>query len=381
MSRYDVETLLRDTFRSHEAEADEGGGDLAGAVRARVARRRRRATVAGAVAAAVAVLAAAGLVPALVGDGPARPPAGDTAADDGAATAGWRWESSLGAEIRVPAGWAINDFGCGMTDAPSVVRGGGPARTCLTPEAVHKELAIISDRVGRQPDDAQLPRRSVTVSGVPALRAEGRLPDGRYAGTINVPRRDVAIEVRTRDEATTRRILDSLRLVQTDHAGCPTQRQPVANAPLPGQEPPQSPTASDTRMPPRDPFVPGDPSSVSICAYGSALGGTPRPERLRASTRLAGADATALAVALNAAPAGSNPAGKACPRPEPADGYDVLLLVRSQDGEQRVLVSWNRCVGRGLDNGVRRAQLTEPLLAAIMRPLGVGYVLAAPLSD
>ncbi|SCL65957.1 hypothetical protein GA0070606_4228 [Micromonospora citrea] len=381
MSRYDVETLIRDTFRSHEAEADEGGADLAGAVRARVARRRRRATVAGAGAAAVAVLVAVGVVPALVGQDRARPPAGDTAAEDRAATADWRWESSLGAEIRVPAGWAVNDFGCGMTDGPSVVRGGGLAHTCLTPEAVHKELAIISDRVGRQPDDARLPGRSVTVSGVPALRAEGRLPDGRYAGTINVPRRDVAIAVRTRDAATTRRILDSLRLVQTDHVGCPTQRQPVVNAPLPGWEPPQSSTASDARTPPREPFVPEHPSAVSICAYGSGVGGMPRPERIRASTRLAGADATALAVALNAAPAGSNPAGKACPRPEPADGYDVLLLLRSRDGERRVVASWNRCVGRGLDNGVRRAQLTEPLLAAIMRPLGVGYVLAAPLSD
>ncbi|MGC5330044.1 hypothetical protein [Micromonospora sp. DT62] len=392
MSRDDVETLVRDTFLSHEAEADGGALDLTGAVRARVARRRRRTRAAGAGAAAVAVLVAAGVIPALFGDRPARPPAVDVAAEDRAATADWRWESSLGAEIRVPAHWTVNDSGCLQTDAPSVVRGAGLQFSCFTPEPVHKELAFIGDRPAGSPLTAiptgppsgwptavALPKRAVEVSGVPAVRAEGRLPDGRYAGTVTVAARQVAVTVRTRDEATTRRILDSLRLVEIDHAGCPTRLRPVAPAPLPGQRSPGRSTAQTTEDQRRTPFVPSLPSSISVCSYGSPNPRGERRDRIEASARLSGAEATELAAALNAARPGGNPAppGLACARPDPL-GYEALLLLRDQGTEVRVRVSWNGCT-RGLDNGASRAQLTMSLLADIMGPVKAGYSLSHAL--
>ncbi|MEU4642249.1 hypothetical protein [Micromonospora sp. NPDC023814] len=393
MSRYDVETLLRDTFLSHEAEADGGARDLTGAVRARVARRRRRARAAGAGAAAVAVLVTAGVVPALTGDRPARPPAVDLAAEDRAATADWRWESSLGAEIRVPAHWTVNDSGCGMTDAPSVVRGVGPQPSCFTPEPAHKELAEIGERPGGgpltelparepsgRPSAGALPERAVEVSGVPAVRAEGRLPDGRYAGTVTVSARQVAVTVRTRDEATTRRILDSLRLVETDHAGCPTRRPFVASAPPPEQDRSGAPVPEVAMLPGRTPFVPADPSSIAICAYGEERDGV-HGDRLRTSARLTGSDAAALASALNRARPGGNPdlAGNDC-RPDPAR-YDALLLVRGPDGETPVRVTYSGCSELGLDNGVRRAAVTMTLLAQMMRPLKTGYSMRAKFPD
>jgi hypothetical protein len=387
MSRYDVEALVRDTFRSHETEADEGG-DLAGSVRARVARRRRRARVAAAGAGAVAVFVTAGLVPALTGDRPAPPPAHDVAAEDRAATADWRWESSLGAEIRVPAHWTVNDSGCGMTGAPSVVRGKHSEPACWTPEPVHKELADLLDgpltelparQPSGRPSAGALPERAVEVSGMPAVRAEGRLPDGRYAGTVTVSARQVAVTVRTRDEATTRRILDSLRLVETDHAGCPTRLLPVAPAPLPGQRSPGGPTAQTTEDQKRTPFVPSDPSSISVCSYGSLVPHREPRDRLEASARLSDAEAAALAAALNAARPGGNPAppGAACTPPDPL-GYEALLLVRDRGDEVRVRVNWNGCT-RGLDNGASRAQLTMSLLADIMGPVKTGYSLSHDL--
>ncbi|MFG3711361.1 hypothetical protein [Micromonospora sp. NPDC047730] len=383
MSRYDVETLVRDTFLSHEAEADEGGGDLTGAVRARVARRRRRARAAGAGAAAVAVLVTAGVVPALTGERPARPSAVDTAAEDRAATADWRWESSLGAEIRVPAHWAVNDSGCGMTDAPSVVRGKTVERACWSPEPADKEIAVLDQwpMEPSQPGGAGFVQRAVDVGGVLAVRAEGRLPDGRFAGTVTVSGRQVAVTVRTRDEATTRRILDSFRLVETDHAGCPTRLVPVAPAPLPGQKSPGPPTAQTTEDRKRTPFVPSDPSSISVCSYGSLDPYGERRDRIEASARLTGAEAVALAAALNAARPGGNPAppGLACARPDPV-GYEALLLVRHQGDEVWVRVNWNGCT-RGLDNGASRAQLTMSLLRNIMGPMKTGYSLSHDLPD
>ncbi|MEH0972714.1 hypothetical protein V6U77_16460 [Micromonospora sp. CPCC 205546] len=388
MSRHDAETLLRDTFLSHEAEADGGAADLTGAVRARVARRRRRARVAGIGAAAVAVLVAAGVVPALTGDRPARPPAVDVAAEDRAATAGWRWESSLGAEIQVPAHWTVNDSGCRMTGAPTVVRGGGPAPSCWTAEPVHKELAFLGERPnavpppqrpGGEPVAVTLAERAVEVGGVPAVRAEGRLPDGRYAGTVTVSARQVAVSVRTRDEATTRRILDSLRLVETDHAGCATRPLAVAPAPLSEQSSSGRPTTRTAEDQRRTPFVPSVPSSISVCSYGSLTRHGERRGRLEASARLTGAEAVALAAALNAARPGGNPvpAGVACVRPDPY-GYEALLLVRDRGDETRVRVNWNGCT-RGLDNGASRTRLTMSLLAEIMGPVKTGYSLSHEL--
>ncbi|NBE80604.1 hypothetical protein [Micromonospora rubida] len=377
MSRYDVETLVRDAFRSREHETEDAQPGLVGAVRARVA-RRRRARVIAAGAGVLAVLAAAGGTASVLTD---RPPAVDGTAEDRAATADWRWESSLGAEIRVPAGWAVNNFGCLMTGEPSVVRGQHIQFSCLTPEPVDKEIAVIGERPVGQPGGDGLPGREVTVDGVRAVRAEGRLPDGRYAGTVTVSAREVAVTVRTRSAATTRRILDSLRLVETDHAGC-AARRPEITAASPATGVPSASGAESTSIPNKATFVPSDPSSIGVCSYDSSLPDGTRPGRLQASVRLTGAEATALAAALNAARPGSNPDAFAmsCRHPDPA-GYNVLLVVRHGGEETRVRVNWNGCTGRGLDNGATRAQLTRSLLATLMRPLHTGYVLQQKLPD
>ncbi|WP_405100352.1 hypothetical protein [Micromonospora sp. NBC_01412] len=375
MSRYDVETLVRDAFRSREHETEDAQPGLVGAVRARVA-RRRRARVVAAGAGVLAVLTAAGGTASVLTD---RPPAVDVSAQDRAATADWRWESSLGAEIRVPAGWTVNNFGCLMTGEPSVVRGQHAQFACWTTEPVDKEIAVIGERPVGQPGGDGLAGREVTVDGVRAVRAEGRLPDGRYAGTVTVSAREVAVTVRTRDEATTRRILDSLRLVATDHAGCAARRPAVDAAPAVTGGP-SGPVAQPAKTAVKAPFLPPDPASIGICSYGSSF--PSRLDRLQASARLTGSDAAALAAGLNAARPGGNPdvTGSSCPRPEPVD-YDALLLVRHGGAETRVRVTWSGCAGRGLDNGASRAELTMSLLASIMGPVHTGYQLSRDLPD
>ncbi|MFG2058271.1 hypothetical protein ACGFI9_30045 [Micromonospora sp. NPDC048930] len=381
MSRYDVEDLLRDAFHGHESEIEDGQQGLVGAVRARVARRRRRSRRVAVGATATAVLVTVGLVPVLTRD---RPPSATQvaerrAAEDRAATANWRWESALGAEIRVPDAWGVNDYGCHMTGQPSAVRaGGGPQPRCLTPEAPTKELAFLSDRTVDQPG-AVLSGRPLTVDGVPAVRTEGRLPDGRWAGSVTVDSRRVAVTVRTLDQETTRRILDSFRLVETDHAGCAARRPSVPPAPPTGQ-PHSAPRVEDSSQRRPTPFVPA-PTSISICQYPGETGSA-FADRLLGSVRLTGDGAKSLAAALNAARPGWNAGHPAasCKRPDPAR-YDVLLLVRGPDGETRVRVRYSGCAELGLDNGVRRAQLTMRLLAQIMRPLHTGYGVSVDLPD
>src|SRR3954462_10781472 len=65
------------------------------------------------------------------------------APDPPPAAEGWRWESSLGIELAVPADWSVNDVGCLQTDAPTIVRGTGGGLDCFTPEALTKEIVLI----------------------------------------------------------------------------------------------------------------------------------------------------------------------------------------------------------------------------------------------
>jgi hypothetical protein len=362
----EVETVVRDAFRGHEHLVADGQDGLLAAVRGRV-RRRRTLAVAGTGLATLAVLAGAVALGVPRGSGPGLGDAGGSAgpassapastAPAGTAPAGWRLVSSLGVELIVPEAWGTNDYNCGMTAKPSVVRGQWAELDCYTPEPPTKELAIIERPLGPLfPDIAGHP---VSIGGVPAMRADGRAPDGRYAGWVLVGSRDVRVQVRTRSEATTRAILDSIRLVDTDHLGCPAKRPAVVHKAGAGGD-----------------FVTPEPAAISICFYKDA-----QTDRLQASTELTGASTRQLAAALNAARPGPNadpPAGSCLDMHAPVP--EVVLLVRAADGGlTTVWVTFSSCAGRGMDNGVRRAQVTQTIVGMFMRPLFVAYGLNGDL--
>ncbi|WP_106402787.1 hypothetical protein [Actinocorallia populi] len=284
-----------------------------------------------------------------------------------AAPAKWRIEGTRGAEIKVPGGWKTNDFGCLMSDAPSVVRSSGPELACYTPESPRKELAIL-DYEESQPEGVRLTGTpaEVTVSGRKGSRLEERLPDGRYAGYVKVPSAALVLTVRTLSRSRTTRILDTLRFVRTDANGCP----------------------SDSRRAPQRPggvkgstLAPVSPVSVSVCHYGGGMFDDDRKAvkkhglPIDASYRLSGAEARRLASALNKARRGGNkdvPAsqcsGGAAPYP------DVVLRFKDRSGRRSTLfVTFQSCKKRGIDNGARKGRITEKLLDKIMDPLHVGY--------
>ena len=274
---------------------------------------------------------------------------------------GWRLESSLGAEIMVPNGWAVNDFGCNMTNRSSVVRAEGAVPLCFTSEPATKEVAIMA---ASAPGDGEgrLPKHAASIDGVNATRAEGRLADGRYAGWIDVPSRHVGLSVRTRSQATTRRILDSLRLVGTDHLGCPTQQRPAL-------VPPPAQPATD--------FAPSNATAITVCYYG------PLPDaRLQTSAELRGSAAQNLAAAMNASAPGGNPDNTTgCLKPS-APVVDAVLLVRTPDGQiTSIAATFSECLGRGLDNGSKRVHVTVTLLDMFIGPVHAGYTYLMDLPE
>ncbi|MGC9669746.1 hypothetical protein ACNTMW_24760 [Planosporangium sp. 12N6] len=284
--------------------------------------------------------------------------------------AGTRFESSLGAQIAVPASWAVNDSGCGMTARPSVVRGKGLEPLCYSPEPPTKELAIIEESL----DPAQETDQKTMIDEVTAWRGGTRLRDGRYAAWVRIPSRRVAVDVRTRDPWVTAGILHSVHLVDIDHLGCPTRQPPRETGAAP----------RTTSSPRRSTFVPAAPTSVSVCYYGGG-------DRLQASAAFGtdtngaapNASARRLAEALNAAPAGLNPDRPArdCDARADLPGDDAILLLRdgaTTDGTVRLRFS--SCTGGGMVNDAgQQARLTRTLVATIMAPVHAGYSVSADL--
>ena len=237
------------------------------------------------------------------------------------------------------------------------MRGLGAQAACLTPEAATKELAWIGPAEAAEAQaTAELPRRTIVLAGLAAERAEGKAADGRHIGSLRLPSRGVFVLVKTRDATTMRRILDSAALVKLDHNGCPDER--------PGEPRPAAPHPSRERA-----MAPANPQRISICYYGQS--GRP----LQSSAQLVGKEAARLAAELNGMPAGSNPDAdpRTCLHPPGPPPPDAVLFVEDAAGRSAIYVTFAGCVGRGLDNGTRRAHVSAALIQAFMQPLRTGY--------
>jgi hypothetical protein len=353
----EVENLLRETFADRPVPA--AAIELSPAVRRKSARRRRLTWGAAGVG-TLAVLAGA-----IFTAGALRSPAPVTLDQPATpdftepATPGWRWESSSGAEIQVPVTWTVNEWGCGrMTGNPTVVRGQGGQDMCLPAEPADKEVALLF-ALGPV-DDLQAPQKEplassqVELDGVAAIRTEGTLSDGRYAGSIVVSSRAVAVTVRTRHEGVTKHILDSFRLVDVDHLGCAATTV----------WPKSFPKAEAGR-----PLLPEHQARLVLCLYL----GSPR---LQSSTELTGDTAAGIAAAIAAAKEGRNPDAPASQcLPEPPIAPDLVLLA---DGTS-VSVIFSPCVGRGITDGRHWSQITKATVAKLMAPTHAGYGMSGDL--
>ena len=188
-----------------------------------------------------------------------------------------------------------------MTGRPTVVRAQGAQRGCFTPEAATKEVAILSpwvelpNTISNEPSKGpEVPagvtadRRPVAIDGIPAERATFQLPDGRYAGWIKVPSRNLALSVRTLSESRTTAILGSLECVTVDANGCSVKKRVAVDPGWWEASPDTVPVAA-----------PAD--RIAICYYNHAA------STLAVSASLEGDRAAQVVAALNASERGLNP--------------------------------------------------------------------------
>jgi hypothetical protein len=267
--------------------------------------------------------------------------------------AGWRWESSRGLELGVPASWRINDTDCNQTDAPSIVRAQVAVNDCLTPEPTSKEIVEIygGEAVGGAQLPGDLELYDVSLGDEPAERGEGMTDDGRLAGWLRVPRLNVVVEARVHEQDTLTRVLDSARVVDVDHNGCATR--------LDGMR--AMPPATRT-------LVANDTRAFSVCLFGGS-------DVLLASTWLEGDAAAQLVTELNDAAPGANPdvPETQCARTEGVPPVDAILIGQGTQARAVVEVSFSGCTNRGLRNGRDTSRVSQELLQAIMGQLQTGY--------
>lgn len=264
---------------------------------------------------------------------------------------GFRWESSLGVEVAVPADWTINDTDCNQTDAPSVVRGQGAVQDCLTAEPTTKQIIeIMSDawRDMKRPED--LTYSDVSVDGEPAELGEGKMPDGRAAGWLHIPGLGAIVDLRVKEQDTLRKVLDSVRIVDVDHNACAT---------LLAEMHASAPKAKT--------LVPSDANALSVCWFEGGV--------LASSALHEGAALESIIAALNDAKQGRNmdvPESN-CLRDGKVPPPDAVLIAHAKADAALIEMSFSGCTHRGLSNGRDEAQLTERLLLDIMAPLHSGY--------
>lgn len=334
-------------------------------------RRPRRAWPALAGAVAVVLVVAGALLAVRAADGGSAA-TGPAAAEVVAAPPGKQLVSSLGVQLAVPERWEVVGAiaGCGPLPDAAVVRGGGAVAGCGyvepagftlveigTPASITEVLAADWNPGGPPAPGAE--PSSSPVESLGMLRTRTALADGRTQLLLTSSERDVAVLLRGPDEAALLDIVDTIRLVDVDAAGCPSVL----------------PVSPSWDRPDRRQGVPGveagSVSRVSVCAY-STFGGD--RQRLAASTLLDGAAADDLAGVLDAAPAGALPAPPEtdCLRDD-TEEESVLLLLERAAGTTPVRVHHSGCRVRWVAAPGGVSQPTMALVGAAYEPLRMGW--------
>jgi hypothetical protein len=249
----ELEDRVRQAFRSHEHDVDDGWDGVT-LVRSGLQRRRRR-TLAG-VALGLTVALTGGLV-------------ATVSLSDGAETltsldevprvpAGSQAVSFHGIQILVPAGWQLNATRCGTPMHDTVlIMDGSPAEGCLAeepPGLTVARLDLLSTEDGRALD--RLATAPVTVDAHPARRGQGSaLSSSTPVEVLSVPDVGVVVSVRSPAAKSRGAIISSASVVPLDSFGC---RDRVDRL---------TPTTTPDRPGAHRDLVPGQPVTAALCRY------------------------------------------------------------------------------------------------------------------
>ncbi|GAB3679144.1 hypothetical protein GCM10027589_49380 [Actinocorallia lasiicapitis] len=169
-----------------------------------------------------------------------------------------------------------------------------------------------------------------TVQDQPATTGEFVLRNGHWGGWVQVPGKRIGLSVSARDADLGRRILRTLRFVDTDVAGCPASR---LRAPAPTQS------------------LPAQVTAVSLCSYTNASGGD--ETLIKRSRRYTGGPARQLAAALRRARPG--PVSRC-----PSIPQGLLIFTDAAGGTHTLRVFLHGCPGTVAT--ARAAVVLGPLL-------------------
>jgi hypothetical protein len=280
--------------------------------------------------------------------------------------AGWRWESYRDLAVQVPDDWPY-DLSPG-SDWCTHTRDGEAAPFPTEPfvdlststnravRAIQCDLTRLENDLAAAPPEYWAPH--LWFEGAPLRDSRPEIPDGtrkeggwtRIVRTVGGGRVGVLTDEAHLEIA--ERIVESARLIDTDHLGC-ASRSPIQEGRFP---------------PPADRFEVSDLyriDSMTVCLY-DLYARLPAPGLL-GSARLEGAEANAVLAVIRDSPVGGGPdTPETCARDEYGDTAIVLRLTEGKRS-RFVHVFYDTCFGNGFDDGTTKRRLTEAGCAPLWR--------------
>lgn len=337
------------------------GSDRGRAQRARRGARRRtnRTRALAAVVVVVVLAGAAAGIRQRSGNGPVTPAARPAPAADVAPQlpAGWRTETFHGVQLGVPEDWDH-----GTTGAQWCVRR-GPGHAGRSYVGRPGGLTAIgcggADRAHPEQDPAYHLEPGGTFVWFAGEDSGWWGMEGQKAGPLTAPalvgdRATVVVDgvmIAVQAPAAQReRILATVHRATTDAHGCPVQSR---FGPEPGWRPPAGDAVGRLT----------GVTVVSACSY-VVTGGL---GSLSSSVQLRNHAAAAAVAGVAAAPPGSGPPPfRSCRKLGSYDSEVFLLLIRSRQGANRVVMRWESCRQRGFDDGHTVRALTRRAVAPFL---------------
>jgi hypothetical protein len=276
-----------------------------------------------------------------------------------------------GLEAVVPRSWTVNDAGCGVAEADTVLRdqgnvavcgsaGGGPADSSVT---------LLDDPSGwtRSFVDVR------TVTNPHGVRYQIGHEHDQSETVAIVPDIGVVLLIDTATPAQQATILAAMVETSTDVTGCPMKEHELE--PPSGFTPPDSSSRGAA-------LLPSAPATVTICHYEDFW--------LVSATTVTGRSVRPLVATLNHALPGvsydAQPGDADCSTPPPSEGSDELgtgFTLDAHYGQRPAVALWahiGSCGPLGVTNGARHVQLTTSIANAITTPLHTTWSMPSRLT-
>jgi hypothetical protein len=267
--------------------------------------------------------------------------------------------------VTVPASWPLNDIsGENLPQSDTVILPIGVAGCACggAPDVTSVRFGATTDR----PPKLTAPhQRGATIDGVHATETTGRIRNDTVVFLV-IAAADASVTIQSPQPGEVQRLIATLRVVDVDSVGCPTRSAYV----------PLRATRASGHTGAADALVPGIPSSLISCLYGSGLfsyGQAIAPDQIAATIAIL--DAAPLG--FSRAASGSSQCSPSAPLSaaldrdddagDPGEQAEFVLVARYTSGPPvTVRARIGFCGELGATNGSRDAQVSPALLNLLL---------------